>query len=210
MTEKVPSITLYHAAPSRSSGVLALLEALGADYALTLLDLKAGDNLAPAFLALNPMGKVPAIVHEGALVTEQTAIFQYLAELHPQAGLAPQPGERDRGPFLRWLAFYGSCFEPAMVDRALQRAPGPRSMSPYVDADTVVQVVETQLDAGPWFLGERFSALDLLWGSALGWMAQFGLLQPGPATAAFIARMADHPALQRARAIDAELNPPAA
>ncbi len=200
-----PSITLHHAAPSRSSGVLALLEALGADYQLAQVDITAGENLTPAFLALNPMGKVPVIIHGDVVVTEQIAIYQYLAELYPAAGLAPLPGDPDRGPFLRWLAFYGSCLEPAMVDRALKRDPGPRGMSPYVDADTVIQAIEAQLVQGPYFLGERLSALDILWGSALGWMVQFGLLHPGPATAAFVTRMGNNPALLRAKAIDAEL-----
>lgn len=199
------SLTLYHAAPSRSSGVVALLEALGADYTLEVLDLKAGDNLTPAFLAINPMGKVPTLVHNGVVVTEQVAIYQYLAERYPDAGLAPAIGDPARGPFLRWLAFYAACLEPAMVDRAMKRDAGDRGMSPYVDADTVVQVVEDHLAKVPYFLGERISAVDLLWGSALGWMAMFGLLQPGPGTAAFIERMAAHPALVRAGEIDAGL-----
>lgn len=198
-------VTLYHASPSRSSGVLVLLEALGADYALELLSLKDGDNLAPAYLALNPMGKVPAIVHDGVLVTEQVAVYQYLAELYPEAGLAPAVGDPLRGPFLRWLAFYGSCFEPAMIDKAMKRDPAPRGMSPYVDAETVLRVVEAQLQQGDYLLGERLSAADFLWGSALGWMSGFGLLQPGPATAAYIARMAAHPAVLRGKALDAGL-----
>lgn len=198
-------VTLYHASPSRSSGVLTLLEALAADYSLKVLDLKRGDNLAPDYLAVNPMGKVPAVLHGDALVTEQPAIYQYLAELYPEAGLAPAVGDAMRGPFLRWLAFHGTCFEPAMIDKALKREPVPRGMSPYVDADTVLQVVEDQLARGPYFLGERLSAVDFLWGSALGWMAGFGLIQPGPGTAAYIARMAAHPAVARAREIDAGL-----
>jgi glutathione S-transferase len=101
-------ITLYHAARSRSSGAVALLEALGADYRMQVLDLKAGANLAPAYLAINPMGKVPAIVHNGALVTEQVAIYLYLADLYPEAGLAPPIGDALRGPYQRWMAFYGA------------------------------------------------------------------------------------------------------
>ncbi len=196
-------VTLHHASPSRSTGTLDLLEALGAEYTLERLDLKAGDNLSPAFLALNPMGKVPAIVHDGVLVTEQVAIHQYLAELYPEAGLAPAIGSPLRGPFLRWLAFHGSCFEPAMIDRAMKREPAPRSISPYVDAETVLAVVEAQLARNDYFLGAEPSAVDFLWGSALGWMTGFGVVQPGPATAAYIARMAAHPAVMRARQIDA-------
>lgn len=196
-------ITLYHASPSRSSGVLALLEALAADYEIAPISLKDGDNLKPAFLAINPMGKVPTVVHDGAVVTEQVAIYPYLAELYPEAGLAPAVGDARRGPFLRWLAFYGSCFEPAMIDKAMKRDPAPRGTSPYVDAETVLRVLEEQLARGDYLLGDTLSAADFLWGSALGWMSQFGLVQPGPATAAYIARMAAHPAVQRAQQIDA-------
>lgn len=198
-------ITLYHAARSRSSGAVALLEALGADYRLHVLDLKAGANLAPAYLAINPMGKVPAIIHEGALVTEQVAIYLYLADLYPEAGLAPPIGSPLRGPYLRWMAFYGACFEPAMIDRAMRRDPPPQSMSPYNDADTVLQVIEAQLAQGPYLLGEEMSAADVLWGNALKWTTDFGLVQPAPATADYIARMGALTAFDRSRQIDAEL-----
>ncbi len=198
-------ITLYHAARSRSSGAVALLEALGADYRLQVLDLKAGANLAPVYLAINPMGKVPAIMHNGALVTEQVAIYLYLADLYPEAGLAPPIGDVNRGPYLRWMAFYGACFEPAMTDKALHREPPPRMMSPYNDAETVLQVIEAQLGQGPYLLGEALSAADILWGNALGWMREFGLVQPAPATAAYIDRMGTLAAFDRSRQIDAEL-----
>ena len=198
-------ITLYHAARSRSSGAVALLEALDADYRLQVLDLKAGANLAPAYLAINPMGKVPAIIHNGALVTEQVAIYLYLADLYPEAGLAPPIGDGRRGPYLRWMAFYGACFEPAMTDKAMHREPPPRMMSPYNDAETVLQVIEAQLAQGPYLLGETLSAADILWGNALGWMREFGLVQPAPATAAYIDRMSTLAAFDRSRQIDAEL-----
>ncbi|KAF1016394.1 MAG: Disulfide-bond oxidoreductase YfcG [Stenotrophomonas maltophilia] len=198
-------ITLYHATRSRSSGALALLEALGADYALQVLDLKAGANLAPAYLAINPMGKVPAIVHDGALVTEQVAIYLYLADLYPEAGLAPPIGVALRGPYLRWMAFYGACFEPAMIDRAVHRDPPPQSMSPYNDADTVLQIIEAQLAQGPYLLGEVMSTADVLWSNALDWTSQFGLVSPAPATAAYIARMSTMTRFDRSRQIDAEL-----
>jgi glutathione S-transferase len=197
-------ITLFHAIPSRSSSVLALLEELGADYELKLLDLKGGDNLKPDYLAINPMGKVPAILHEGALVTEQVAIFIYLGDLYTDAGLTPAIGDPLRGPYLRWLAFHGSCFEPALIDKALKRAPAPRGMSPFVDADTVLRVVEDQLAAGDYLLGARFTVADVLWGSALGWLVGFGLVQATPAIAAYLQRVMARPAFARARQIDAE------
>src|SRR5205085_3287514 len=130
---------LYHAPHTRSMGVLALLEELGADYTLEVLDQKKGEHLAPSFRAINPMGKVPTLRDaSGAIVTEQVAIFLYLATFFPVAGLAPAIGDPLRGPYLRWLVFYAAAFEPALVDRALGRDPGRRAMSPYGDYDTVI------------------------------------------------------------------------
>ena len=113
------------------------------------------------------MGKVPAIRHGDALVTEQVAIYLYLADLFPEAGLAPPIGDPLRGPYLRWMVFYAACFEPAVVDRALNREPGALAMSPYGDYDTMLGALTAQLKRGPWLLGERFTAADVLWGTAL-------------------------------------------
>src|SRR5690349_14041878 len=98
-------ITLFHAPQSRSSAALILLEELDAPYELRVINMKAGEQRQPAYLQINPMGKVPAMMHRGALVTEQVAIFLYLADLFPDAGLAPALGDALRGPYLRWMAF---------------------------------------------------------------------------------------------------------
>ncbi|PPU67726.1 glutathione S-transferase family protein [Xanthomonas pisi] len=197
-------ITLFHNPRSRSRGVLVLLEELRASYSLQVIDLEKEQQLAPEFLAINPMGKIPTIVHGDSVVTEQGAIYQYLAELYPEAGLSPAPGDADRGAYLRWLAFYGAAFEPAIVDLALKRTPPPRSLSPYADCDTVLNVVYAQLAQGDYLLGTRCSAADVLWGGALAWMVQFGLIDPPAPTRAYIARMADRPAVARASAIDGQ------
>ena len=115
------------------------------------------------------MGKVPAIVHDGALVTEQGAVYAYLADLYPEAGIAPAIGDPLRGPYLRWLFYYGSSFEPALIDKAMKREPAPPSTSPYGDYDTMLKTLTDQLATGPWLLGERFTAADVLWGTALRW-----------------------------------------
>lgn len=199
------SLTLFHASPSRSSGVMELLEEIGAPYEVHRLDIKAGDTRAPDYLAINPMGKVPAILHDGVLVTEQTAIFTYLADAFPQAGLAPAIGDPDRGPYLRWLALYGSCFEMAVIDRAMQRTTEPPSMNPYGDFATFWGVVTRQLEAGPYLLGERFSAADMLWGSGLTWTTGWKLVPEHPAVADYIAHHGARASVQRARARDAAL-----
>jgi glutathione S-transferase len=202
-------VTLFHAPQSRSSGVLALLEELGADYRLHVLDLKAGQQREPSYLAVNPLGKVPAIRHgeppQGVVVTEQVAIYLYLADLHPEAGLAPRLDDPLRGPYLRWMSFYGSCFEPAIIDRSLKRDPAAYSTSPYGDFDAVMDAIRGQLAHGPFFLGERFTAVDVLWGQALGWMLQFGLVPRAEPFAGYVERILGRPAFARAAARDAEL-----
>ena len=198
-------VTLYHSPNTRSTGVLSLLEELGADYDLQVLDMKAGEQRRAAYLAVNPMGKVPTLRHGDALVTEQVAVFLYLADLYAEAGLAPPIGDPLRGPYLRRMVYYGSCFEPALVDRAMKRDPAPSSTSPYGDYETMLATLTGQLAPGPWMLGERFSAADVLWGTALRWTTMFKLVPESPLFAEYIARVAARPAAVRARARDAEL-----
>lgn len=167
--------------------------------------LKKGEQRSPAYLAVNPMGKVPAILHGDALITEQPAVFLYLADLYPEDGLTPAIGDALRGPYLRWMVYYGSCFEPAIVDRAMKREPSPPSTSPYSDFDTVMRTLLGQLSTGPYLFGERFTAADVLWGSALGWTVKFGLVPAEPAILSYLERCEARLAFQRARALDAEL-----
>ena len=209
MTTYANKLRLHHAAPSRSSTVLWMLEEIGAPYDLNVLNLKEGEHLKPAYLAINPMGKVPALEHEGQLITEVGAICHYLAEAFPKAGLAPAIGDPLRGAFLRWMYFQGNCFEPAIIDRALKREPGQRAMSPYGDFETTVDVVAQAVAKGPWFLGDRFTALDVYFGSAIRWTTQFGLCPGRPEFSGYIARLVERPAAKRAAARDAELSPPA-
>jgi glutathione S-transferase len=197
-------LTLHHSPNTRSSGALILLEELGATYTLHLLDMKAGEHREPAYLAINPMGKVPAVTHGDALVTEQVAVYLYLADLFPEAGLAPPIGDALRGPYLRWMAFYGSSFEPALVDKSQGHKPPP-AMAPYGDYDTMLKTLVDRLGRGPWMLGERFSAADVLWGTALQWTTMFKLVPELPVITDYIARVGSRPAVIRARAKDAEL-----
>src|SRR5579885_1551595 len=114
-------LTLYHATPSRSSVVLWMLEEVGAPYNLHRLNLQNGDQLKPDYLAINPMGKVPALEHKGTVITESAAICTYLADEFPQAKLAVPAGTPRRGIYLKWLFFGPGCMEPAMIDRAAPR-----------------------------------------------------------------------------------------
>src|SRR4051794_7713640 len=198
-------VRLFHSPQSRSAGTLVLLEELGADYELHVLNLKKGEQRNADYLAVNPMGKVPAIVHDGALVTEQGAVYAYLADLYPEAGITPAIGDPLRGPYLRWLFYYGSSFEPALIDRSMKREPAPSSTSPYGDYETMLKTLTDQLARGPFLLGERFTAADVLWGSALRWTTMFKLVPESPVVAGYIARVTARPAFARAAAIDAGL-----
>jgi glutathione S-transferase len=198
-------VTLFHAPNSRSAGARVLLEELGADYDLHVLNFKKNEQREPAYLAINPMGKVPAVRHGDALVTEQAAVYMYLADLYLDAGLAPALDDPLRGPYLRWMVYYGSSFEPAVIDKALKREPAPLSMCPYGDYDTMLATLTQQLRAGPYLLGERFTAADVLWGTALGWTTSFKLVPALPEIAEYITRVTSRPAARRAAAADAEL-----
>jgi glutathione S-transferase len=196
-------VTLYYANPSRASMTRLLLEELGAPHELVTLDLRAGDQLKSEFLAVNPLGKVPTIRHRGEIVTETAAIFIYLADAFAKAGLAPALDDRLRGPYLRWMVFYAASFEPAVVDRARKIEPGPRAMSPYGEFDAVWSAVLGALRPGPYILGERFSAADVLWGAALSWMTAFKLAPPSPEVEAYLARHAARPAVRRLAELEA-------
>jgi glutathione S-transferase len=200
-----PKVTFFHAPQSRSGGARALLEELGADYDLHALNFKTGEQRQAAYLAVNPMGKVPAIRHGDALITEQPAVFMYLADLYPEAKLAPPIGDPLRGPYLRWLVFYGSCFEPALIDRSMKREAAPPATSPYGDFDTMLKTLTDQLEKGPYLLGDTFTAADVLWGTALNWTTMFKLVPELPVIRAYIDRVLARPAMQRAAALDAEL-----
>jgi glutathione S-transferase len=204
MTSQEPVI-LYYVPQSRAALTRVLLEELGAPYELRLLDMRAGEQRQPAYLAVNPMGKVPAISHRGQIVTEQVAIFLYLADAFPEAGLAPALTDPLRGPYLRWMIFYASCFEPAVTDRSMQHEPPPPSRSGYGDFDTMFRTLTAQLEKGPFILGERFTAADILWGGVLTWVSMLDLIPKAPAVEAHVARHAARPSVQRARAKDAEL-----
>jgi len=198
-------ITLYYSPQTRATGARVLLEELGAPYDLHVLNMKAGEQRQPAYLAINPLGKVPAIRHGEALVTEQVAIYIYLADLFPEAGLTPALDDPSRGPYLRWIAYYGSSFEPALIDKFMKREPTPPAHSPYSDYETMLGALEAQLSRGPYLLGERMTAADILWGVAFSWTMMFGLVPRKDVFAAYAERITSRPAFQRINAADDEM-----
>ena len=198
-------LTLYYSPQSRATGTRVLLEELGAPYDLHILNMKAAEQRKDAYLAINPLGKVPAIRHHGAVVTEQVAIFIYLADLFPQAGLTPALNDPRRGPYLRWIAYYGASFEPAVVDHFMKREPAPITQSPYADYDTMLGALEAQLAKGPYLLGEEITAADILWGIALSWTMMFGIVPKRDVFVRYAERIAARPAFIRISKADDEM-----
>jgi glutathione S-transferase len=198
-------ITLYYSPQSRATGARVLLEELGEPYDLHVLNMKAGEQRRPAYLAINPLGKVPAIRHGDALVTEQVAVFIYLADLFPQAGLTPALSDPRRGPYLRWIAYYGSSFEPALIDKSMKREAAPAQQSPYGDYDTMMATMESQLARGPYLFGEQITAADILWGIAFHWTMMFGLVPQKDVFVRYAERITSRPAFKRIWAADNEM-----
>ena len=199
-------LTLYHAAPSRSSIVRWMLEEIGEPYDINLLRLMNGDQLKPDYLDINPMGKVPALKHGDVIITEAAAICTYLADAFPRAGLSVAIGDPRRGIYLKWLFFGPSCVEPAITDCAFPRREEPRrSTLGYGDFDTVMNVLAKAAAKGPYLMGEQFTAADVVIGSTLRWGMMFNLLPKRPEFIDYVARVEKRPALQRATALDQQL-----
>jgi glutathione S-transferase len=202
-------LTFYTHPMSRGRIVRWMLEEVGAPYETVLLDY--GTTMkAPDYLAINPMGKVPAIRHDDRVVTEAAAICAYLADAFPEAGLAPAPGSSDRGPYYRWLFYAAGPAEAAIIDRALGITTIPddkRMMVGYGDYDQVVDVLEKQCAENDYAAGDTFSAADVILGSQIGWGTQFGTLPKRPSFDAYLGRIMSRPAAIRAREIDDQLMP---
>src|SRR4051794_2282766 len=202
-------LTLYHAAPSRSSIVLWMLEEIGEPYDVKLIKLNDGEQMKPDYLAINPMGKVPALRHGDVVITEAAAICTFLADAFPKAELTVPIGDPRRGIYLKWLFFGPGCLEPAVIDRAAPRKEEPRrAMLGYGDFDTVMNVLARAVEKGPWLMGERFTDADVVIGSNIRWGTIFKLIPERKEFLDYSARIAARPAAQRAEAKDKELAPP--
>lgn len=195
-------LKLYHSPMSRSTTVHWMLRELGEPFELIPVDLKAGEHKSPAFLALNPMGKLPTLLDDDVVVTETAAILTYLADRYPKAGLAPAIDAPARAAYLRWMFFSAICIEPAVLDRYLQRETPP-SMAGWGSYATVVQTLAGLVGPDRFVLGDRFSAADVYLGSTLGYLLQFKLLEERPEFTGYVARLRERPAWQAARAADA-------
>jgi glutathione S-transferase len=192
-------LTLFHAPRSRSTRIIWLLEELAAPFHLQHVTIRymdgSGDGPDPA--NPHPDKKVPALLHDEALVTESAAVAIYLADLQSGAGLAPHVGDQDRGAYLTWISWIEGEFGPAIFQRlgAGADAPTPAAF------EAALRRLNDTLAKGPYLLGDRFSAADVMLGGTLGW-ARHVLPTDGPISA-YLTRLAERPAFARAMARDA-------
>jgi len=195
---------------SRGRIVRWMLEEIGQPYRTEVLGY--GDAMkSPEFLAINPMGKVPAIQHGGVVVTEAAAICAYLADAFPQAGLAPALTDPLRGTYYRWMFFAAGPLEAAVSANALGllAPPDKAGMVGYGSFDRVVDTLEAAVSAAaPYLLGDRFSAADVYVGSQVIWGVMFKSLPERPAFTGYAARLQAREAWQRASACDDAAIPP--
>lgn len=202
------ALVFYTNPMSRGRIVRWMLEEIGCAHRVELLEY--GTTMkAPAFLAINPMGKVPAIKHGDVVVTETAAICAYLADAFPAAGLAPPPGSRERGPYYRWLFFGAGPVEASTTNKALGvTVPAERKgMVGYGDPTEVIAILDAAVTGRDYLLGDRFSAADIYLGSQIAWGMMFGTIEKRPAFERYVARLTARPAMIRAKALDDALMP---
>ena len=206
MTE---TLTFYTNPMSRGRIVRWMLEEVGHPYETVLLDYDTGIK-SPDYLAINPMGKVPAIKHGETVVTESAAICAYLADAFQDAGLAPPSGNQKRGPYYRWLFFAAGPVEAAVTGKAMGLlAPADRKrMAGYGSFEETIDALEQAVANGPYICGEQFTAADVYVGSQVGWGTQFGTLPKREAFTDYLGRIMSRDANKRANDLDNALMPP--
>jgi glutathione S-transferase len=192
------AVVFYSSPMSRGRMVHWLLEEAGAPYRYEPVNLEAREQKQPAYLAVNPMGKVPAIVHHGMVITECGAICCYLADAFPAAQLAPPRDSPLRGNYYRWMFFGACCVEPAVIDRMLSRPAVSRpSALSYGSYEDVIATLEGALSSSPFLLGRQFSAADVYVGSQIGFGLMTKALEARPAFQEYSGRLQERPAYRR-------------
>ncbi len=187
---------LYHMPQTRGGTTAWMNEELGGVCELKLINLKKGEGRSPDYLKINPMGKLPALQHNGVTVTEAAAICAYLADAFPAAGLAPAISDPLRGVYYRWMFFAPSCIEPMMLDRLGKVARENATAAGHGDYERVMASIAQALAAGPWILGDKFSAADVVMGSTLNFATMFGAIPKEDRIKDYVTRVTARPAHQ--------------
>jgi len=186
-------LKFYHAPWSRSSNILWLMEELGVPYEIEHVDIRQEGGVPESYRKVQPNKKVPAIEHDGTVVTERAAIAIYLCDAFPQAGLAPKVGDKNRAAYLTWLVYADSVFDPAVAARA-QGWTYVASNFSFGSFEDMVANVERRLQANPYFAGERFTAADIAMAGSMAYVLKQGWLPKKPVFEDYVARATDRPA----------------
>jgi glutathione S-transferase len=195
-------ITLFHKPKTRSSRFIFLLEELEAPYELRLVTTRTYDGTgAPDAANPHPHGKVPAIVDDGTIVFESPAIALYLTDRFPKNRVGPLVGEADRGAYLSWLSYYSGVLEPAIMSK-FTNVEVPKVAAGWVPVEDAMAAITGRLARGPYLLGERFSAVDVLYGTTFALFATSPLLPKSELVDAYVARIVSRPSFTRAAARD--------
>jgi glutathione S-transferase len=196
-------LTLYTNPMSRGRIARWMMEELGEPYETVILDY--GTTMkSPDYLAINPMGKVPALKHRDTVVTEAAAICAYVADAFPEKNLAPPHGDPRRGPYYRWMFFAAGPVEACVTGKALNLlAPEEKKqMAGYGTFDETMNALEQAVSASPYICGDQFTGADVYVGSQLGWGMMFKTIDPRPAFASYVGRLHSRPAARRAKDLD--------
>jgi glutathione S-transferase len=201
-------LVFYTNPRSRGRIVRWMLEEVGHPYRTEVLDF--GSTMkGPAYLALNPMGKVPALRHGDVVVTEAAAICAYLADAFPQAALAPPPGDRRRAPYYRWLFFAAGPIEAAVTNKAMSFVVPPEreAMAGYGSFEKVMNVLDEAVSRADYLVGDAFTAADLYVGAQIAFGLMFKSIEPRPAFQRYVGRLSARPAFVRAQQLDEAATP---
>lgn len=200
-------ITLYHSPQSRSVRPRWLLEEIGADFTIVPIDLGKQEQKSAAHLRVHPHGQVPALTDGDLTLIESAAICLHLADRFPAAGLAPAPGTPERGRYYQWMVYTVATLEPPILQVFMNTIQLPEAERSAAEAAAgrekfrdVAKVIADAIGAGPYLLGDQFSAADVMVGSTLAWASFMGLLDGQPVLAAYVERLVQRPAYQRMQA----------
>lgn len=194
---------LHYWPRTRAFRILCMLEEIGAPYELVPVNIRDGGNATEAFLRINPLRKIPVLEDAGTVIADSTAIALWLVERYPDGSLGPAPGEPDRGRFLTWAMFATAYLEPAMVEKFAGIAPNPMAYG-WGSFERVRETLEAAVSAGPWVMGERYSAADVLIATALDIAFGAKILDPAGPLGPYAERFKARPAIRRAAEIEAE------
>ncbi len=196
-------ITLFHRAKTRSTRFIFLLEELEAPYEIKHVTTRSHDGTGKVDPSNpHPNGKVPAISDDGIIVFESPAIALYLTDKYPRNRLGPRVGERERGAYLSWLSYYTGVFEPALMSK-FQKIDVVRVTAGWVPVEEAIEAIANPLSAGPYILGERFSAADVLYGTTFAMFADSAMLPKSSLIHDYAKRVVARPAFARAQERDA-------